>query len=122
MAITNADVENYHSRSWTNLSDAKKTEMRETAERLISNQFSVQVSRLPTLKGNEDDATKFLTAHLWTLANGGEPNSEGQTGSTVSYNTVTGEWSSSLSETKYGRMFRDAFLADEQGIAIVMTK
>ena len=122
MSVTVEDVENLSAKDWINLDSDTKQDLLDMAERMLNGPFSARVSRLPTVVGDRDDALKWLTAHLWELSIGGEAQSEGQTGATVSYNTVTGEWESSLSQTRYGRTFRDVHLRDEQSIGIVMTR
>jgi hypothetical protein len=113
------DVDNLSKSAWTNLPDSKKQEMLDIAGRLIDNQLSGKTSTVPELEGNRDDAHRYLTAHLWTLAEGGESGSESGTGGSVTYNTTTGEWQQSLSETRWGRLFRDLYLGNDQSTGIV---
>ena len=122
MPVTRSDVEDLDSTGWQGLPDSKKDELLSVAENEVNNQYSAKVARLPTLVGDKDDAIKHLAAHKWELAEGGEPDSESQTGGNVSYNTSSGTWDSTLSETRYGRTFRDVYLRDEQNIGIVITR
>ena len=122
MAVTVTDVENYGSKGWQQLDPDVKDELLSHAEKLIQNQFNDRVATLPTLIGDQDDATKLLTAHLWELAEGGEAQSESGEGGNVTYNTVTGETINSLTETRYGRMFSDLYLRDRMGIGVVRSR
>jgi len=122
MAVTKSDVENYGSKGWQQLDTDVKDELLSHAQALIQNQFQDRVATLPTLIGNEEDATKLLTAHLWELAEGGEAQSESGEGGNVTYNTVTGETINSLTETRYGRMFSDLYLRDRLGIGVVRSR
>lgn len=121
MAVTRADVENLDATKWEQMDNDVKDEWLGIAQNLVSNQFGDRVATLPELQGDQDDATKILTAHCWELAQGGEAQSESSTGGSINYNTVTGDVVQSLSETRYGRMFRSEYLRDEQGIGIVRT-
>ena len=122
MAVTKSDVENYGSKGWQQLDGNVKDELLSHAQALIQNQFQDRVATLPTLIGNEEDATKLLTAHLWELAEGGEAQSESGEGGNVTYNTVTGEPLDSLSETRYGREFQDFYLRDRLGIGVIRSR
>lgn len=122
MPVTIQDVENYASKQFRQLDDDVKQEQLALAESLLSNQFSKRVATLPNFKGDRDFGKKLLTAHLWDLAQGGEAQSESSEGGSVTYNTVTGNAVDSLQETKYGRLFRDQFLFDEQGISVVRSR
>jgi len=119
--ITRSDVEKLDSTSWQQLDDTKKDELVSIAERMIDNQFGGRISTLGTLEGDEDDAAKFLAAHLFELSEGGEAQSESTTGGSVNYNTVTGDMVDGLSETRWGRMFSSEFL-DRGGIGVVRTQ
>ena len=121
-SVTVDDVENYGSTNWRQLDADVKDEMFELAQSLIDNQFSKQVSTLPNFRGNRGFGLKLLTAHLWEMAEGGEAQSESSEGGSVTYNTVTGDPVDSLQETRYGRIFRDQFLFDEQGISVVRSR
>ena len=122
MSVTVEDVENYGSTNWRQLDSAVKAEMLELAQSLMDNQFSKRVATLPNFRGDRDFGLKLLTAHLWEVAEGGEAQSESSEGGSVTYNTVTGDPVDSLQETRYGRIFRDQFLFDEQGISIVRSR
>jgi hypothetical protein len=121
MAVTLEDVEDLSSVAWTQLTDNKKQSLLDMAERTINNQLSERHATFDTVEGDRDDAIRLLAAHKWELAEGGEAQSESSQGGNVSYNTVTGEWQASLSETRYGRMLSDLYLRDRQGLAIVIS-
>jgi len=121
MAVTTSDVEALSSTGWDQLNDSKKSEMLSIANSLIDGQLSRRQSNFSSLEGDRDEAVKWLTAHLWELAEGGESQSESSQGGNTSYNTVTGEWQNSLTETRYGRILSDLYLRDRQSVAIVRT-
>ena len=121
MSVTIEEVENFSSTGWEQLNQDKKEAMLEVAEDLINNQLSRRMSRFSTLEGNRDHAIMLMCSHLLELAQGGESQSDSTQGGSVSYNTVTGEWQQSLTETRYGRMLSDLYLRDRQGLSIVRT-
>lgn len=122
MAVTIDDVESLDSTGWTQLNDTKKQDLLDIAKNQIEGPLSARVSTLPTIIGDQDDALKFLAAHYWELAEGGESQSESSQGGNVNYNTVTGDWTDGLSETRYGRALRDTYLRDKLGIGVVRTQ
>jgi hypothetical protein len=122
MSVTISDVENYSATNWQQLDASVKSELLEHAESLMDNQFSERISTLPNFEGNRDDGLKLLTSHLWDLSQGGEATSESADGGSVTYNTVTGETLDSLTETRYGRQFKDLYLRDRQGIGVVRSR
>lgn len=122
MAVTVADVESLSATGWEQLDSSKKTDLLDIAQTLIDGQLSSQQSRFSTIEGNRDHATTLMAGHLFELAEGGEAQSEGSQGGNISYNTVTGEWQSSLSETRYGRTLSDLYLRDRQSLGIVRTR
>ena len=121
MAVTTDDVEALSSTGWKQLNDSKKTEMLSIANSLVDGQLSRRQSNFSSLEGNRDEAVKWLTAHLWELSQGGESQSESGQGGSVNFNTVTGEWQNSLTETRYGRILSDLYLRDRQSVSIVRT-
>jgi hypothetical protein len=121
MAVTVSDVEDLSSTGWTQLNNSKKTELLGIAETLVDGQLSERQSNFSTLQGDRDEAVRWLAAHFYEIAEGGESQSENSQGGSVSYNTVTGEWQNSLSETRYGRILSDLYLRDRQGLGIVKT-
>lgn len=121
MAVTVSDVEELSSTSWEQFDQTKKQELLDMAETQADTIYSGRMSHTPTLEGDRDDFVRLLAAHLWTLANGGEAQSESSTGGSVTYNTVTGDPIDSLSETKWGRMAKE-YIRSKQSIAIVRTR
>ena len=120
--ITKEDVEHLSATSWSNLDDQTFNEYLEIAETLMDNQFSDQVATLPTFEGDRKHGGALLVAHLLELSEGGEASSESGEGGSVTYNTVTGETLDALTETRYGRIFKDLYLRDRQGIGIVRSR
>jgi hypothetical protein len=121
MAVTVSDVEKLDSLGWEQLNSDKKDELLTIAESLVDGQLSERQSNFSTLQGNRDEAVQWLAAHFYELAEGGEAQSESSQGGNVNYNTVTGEWQNSLSETRYGRLLSDMYLRDRQGLGLVRT-
>ena len=119
MAVTLSDVEELDAQGWQQIDDAVKQESLDRARRLLDNQFSDRVATLPTFVGSRDDGLKLLAAHLIEMATGGEAQSESTEGSSVTYNTVTGETVDNLTETRYGRQFSDYYLRDRLGIGVI---
>jgi hypothetical protein len=119
MAVTISDVEKLDSKSWSQLPDSHKTEMLNIAQRRADNQYGGDASTLSIVEGSRDDFVKWLAAHLWELAEGGEAQSESGAGGSVNYNTVTGETFDDLGQTRYGRVARE--YVDRGGAGIVRT-
>jgi hypothetical protein len=122
MAVTLSDVEELDAQGWQQIDDAVKQESLDRARRLLDNQFSDRVATLPTFVGSRDDGLKLLAAHLIEMATGGEAQSESTEGSSVTYNTVTGETVDNLTETRYGRQFSDYYLRDRLGIGVIRSR
>jgi hypothetical protein len=122
MTVSINDVEDYDSTGWSQLDESVKTAQLEQAKSLIDHQFGDRVSTLPEFVGDRDNGIKLLAAHLFEIAEGGEAQSESGEGGNVTYNTISGDTMQSLTETRYGRMFRDLHLRDEQGIGVVRSK
>ena len=120
MAVTVSDVEDWDSKSWSQLDSTKKSNLLDKAERYVSTVFDGRVATLSEIEGDRDDLITLVAAHFWELAEGGEAQSESATGGSVNYNTVTGEVYNGLSETRYGRMALE-YVRDESQIGIVRT-
>jgi hypothetical protein len=121
MAVTISDVEKLDAKGWEHLPDAKKTALLEDAETLSETVYGDDVATLPTIESNVDTFKKYLAAHLWELAEGGEAGSESNTGGNVSYSLGNPtETYQSLSQTRYGRTCT-AMLGGRDGIGIVRT-
>lgn len=120
MPPTVSEVEKLSATSWNSLGSQHKQDLLDIAEREANSIYSGQVSTLPTIEGDKDDFIRYLAAHKFEQAEGGEAQSESNTGGSVSYNTVTGEVINDLSQTRYGRTARE-YLRDESSIGIVRT-
>lgn len=127
MSVVVEDVEALSAKGWSQLEgsntqgDTRKEQLLEMAKSIIDGQLSQRQSNFSTLEGERDEAVRWLAAHFYELAEGGEPQSESTQGGNVNFNTVTGEWQNSLTETRYGRVLSDMYLRDRQSIAIVKT-
>jgi len=122
MPVTLNDVEELDAQGWQQIDEETKEEALDRARRLLDNQFSDRVATLPTFVGTRDDGLKLLAAHLIEMATGGEAQSESTEGSSVTYNTVTGEAMDNLTETRYGRQFSDYYLRDRLGFGVVRSR
>jgi hypothetical protein len=95
-------VEQLSSTGWTQLSDSRKDELIREAIGERDTLYNERMSRLPTLDGDAEVFTLNLAAHKWTLASGGEAQSESGEGGSVSYaNGGAGE--DYLKLTRYGK-------------------
>lgn len=119
--VTTSEVEALNSKGWSQLSSSKKTELLDLAESIVDGQLSARQSNFSTIEGDSEEAKRWLAAHFYEMAEGGEAQSESSQGGSVSFNTVTGEWASSLSGTRYGRTLNDLYLRDRQGMGIQRT-
>lgn len=120
-SITVEDVENVSATGWEQLNPDKKDYLLGKAKRKVQGVWDIRQANTSSIKGDEVDATILAAAHAFELSEGGEAQSESSQGGNVSYNTVTGEWYESLSETRFGRELRDDYLQDQQGISMVRT-
>jgi len=118
MAVTKSDVEKLDAQSWNSLTDSKKDALLSDAQTESQTIYSGRFARTPTLVGDRDIFVKNLAAHKWELAEGGQPNSESQTGGSTSYDTSPGD--SYLEQTRYGQTCLE-HLDDRQSIGIVRT-
>ena len=120
MTPTIAEVESLSNMGWQGLDDTLKQDLLDISEREADTIYSGQTSTLSILEGNRDDFIKYLAAHKWEQAEGGEAQSENAGGGSVTYNTVTGEIPKGLSETRYGRTALE-YIRDEMSISVVRT-
>lgn len=116
--VTTDDVEDLDSTGWQSLSSSKKSALLADAETERDTMYSGRNSRYKTVVGDEDVFIKNLAAHKWELAEGGEAQSESQTGGSTSYQQ--GQSEDYLSLTRFG-MTASRHLADEQSTSIVRT-
>ena len=115
---TQSDVEALSSTGFTQLSDTKKQALLDDAITETDNLYgNKRMSRIPNLDGDREIFIKNLAAHKWTIAEGGEAQSESSAGGSVSYNTVTGDAINNLQQTRYGREALN-HVRDRQGIGI----
>ncbi len=121
MSVSIDDVEPLSSDGWGQLDDKTKKALLAQAESATDTVYGGRVSRLNEIEADRDYFVQNLTAHYWELAEGGEATSESATGGSVSYNTVTGDTMSNLTETRYGRICRD-YLRNQASIGIVTTR
>lgn len=103
MAVTVSDVEALDSMGWDQLDNAKKQALLDIAESEAQSLYGGDLSTFSEIEGSTDDFIKYLAAHKWELAEGGETQSESSSGGSVNYNTVTGESTDTLEQTRYGR-------------------
>jgi len=89
------------STGWTQLSRDRKSEAIRAAISERDTLYSGRMSRLPTLDGDAEYFTLFLSAHKMELAEGGQAQSESGEGGSVSYDT--GQVEDYLSLTRYGK-------------------
>lgn len=120
MTVTISDVEQISSTNWEHLDQTTKQALLDDAEGAKDDIYSARVSHIPTLAGDADRFVKYLAAHKWTLAEGGETQSMSQTGGNVNYNLASADAVDNLSHTRYGREAKK-MLRDEQSIGIVRT-
>lgn len=93
-------VDSGSSTGWTQLSDGRKDELIREAIGERETLYSERMSRLPTLDGDAEVFTLNLARHKWTLASGGEAQSESGEGGSVSYQTTSPD--EYLQLTRYG--------------------
>ncbi|AFH21550.1 hypothetical protein OSG_eHP4_00040 [environmental Halophage eHP-4] len=118
MAVTVSDVEALESKGWQSLDSTTKQDLLDDAKAERDTLYSGRVARTPILDGDEEVFIKNLTAHKWELAEGGEAQSESQTGGNTSYNLANAEPREYLTETRFGRTCLE-HLDQRQGIGIV---
>lgn len=94
-------VEDLSSTGWTQTSRSRKAEAIRSAIAERDSLYSERMSRLPTLKGDAEYFTLFLSAHKLELVEGGEAQSESGEGGSVSYQS--GNVDEYLSLTRYGK-------------------
>jgi len=98
------DVRDIDTTGWSQtLDDPQVKTQIDIAESERNDIYSGQTSTRPAVEGNEKNFIRYLAAHKCELAEGGEVQSEGQGGSSTSYNTVTGDPVDTLQQTRYGR-------------------
>lgn len=105
MATTSAsDIQEVYGEKEPALSSSKQSSLATHAEDLTEQVFGGRVSRQAELEGDEDLFATYLGAHLWEIAEGGEAQSQSQTGGSVNFAHLQTNIESTLSETRYGRV------------------
>lgn len=99
------------------LTNSQKDALVEMANRFADDVFGGTVRSIGEVEGDDGDFKRLLAAHLWELAEGGEAQSESQSGGSVSYSVNPGNVEQSLSQTRYGRMAR-AYLRQEGQVGV----
>lgn len=104
----------------TSKSDSTIQDIIDEAERLTDNIYSGQVAREGELQGDRDDFIRLIALHKLTLSEGGEMQSESQTGGTVNYNLSNAGDGLGLSQTRFGRE-ASTYLREEISIGFELT-
>ena len=102
--VTVDDVQAVYGENEPAIDEAKKQELVDVAERLREQVFGGRVARLSEIEGDTDDFTRYLAAHLWEVAEGGEVQNSSQTGGSVAFQHLQTNIESTLGETRYGRL------------------
>ena len=82
-----ADVQAVYGEKEPALDTQKKQDLLDDAETEADTIYSRRTTRTPILTGDRDIFIKNLAAHKWTQAEGGEVQSESQTGGSSTYET-----------------------------------
>ncbi|QAS68859.1 HK97 gp6-like/SPP1 gp15-like head-tail connector [Haloferax tailed virus 1] len=114
-----SQVENLSSTGWVNTSRERKAEAIRSAIAERDTLYSGNMSRLPTLDGDAEYFTLYLSAHKIQLFEGGEAQSESGEGGSVSYSTGGGG-EKDLQKTRYGRMALE-YVWEDNSIAALRT-
>lgn len=83
---------------------AQQNQLVSIAENITEDVFGGRITRQNEIEGNEADFAKYLAAHLWEIAEGGETNSQSQSGGSVNFQHLQTNIESTLAETRYGRL------------------
>ncbi len=118
MAVTVSDVQAIYGEKSPAIDSTKQQALLDVATRLKDDVFGGRLTHLSEIEGDQDDFIKYLAAHLWEIAEGGEASGHSQTGGNVNYQHLQGNISQTLSETRYGRVAQ-MFLRNESSIGIV---
>lgn len=109
-------VDQGSSTAWSQLSRGRQAELIREAIGERETLYSETMSRLPTLQGDAEVFSLNLARHKWTLAEGGEAQSESGEGGSVSYQT--GNVDEYLTLTRYGKTALRHIRMDESISAI----
>jgi len=94
-------VEQLDKDGWQNLDDGRKEDLIRQALGERDTLYTGRMARTPTLDGDREVFSLNLAAHKWTLAEGGEVESESGEGGNVSY--TRGQVDDYLQLTRFGR-------------------
>ena len=115
-SVTVSDVESLENKGWQSLDASKKSDLLADAEQEYKDLYSGRLARNSVNRTTEDLLVKYLAAHKFELAEGGEAQSESQTGGNTSYNVANPE--TYLELTRYGQTVLD-YLNQRQQVSIV---
>lgn len=100
---TRSEVESYMPQS--GLTDGEKDTLVSVANRFANDVYGGTVRTIGETEGNEKDFKSLIAAHLWTLAEGGEVQSQNQAGGSIAYNVNAADVDqTALAQTRWGRM------------------
>jgi len=101
----------------TSKSDSRLQAIIDRSERLADSIYSGQIGREGEQQGDRDDFIELLSLHRLTLEEGGEKQSESQTGGTTNFAHATPEDSRGLHQTRWGREAL-IYLRDESSFGV----
>jgi len=110
-----SDVKEYYGN--TALTDTEISNVISRASTVVDDVYGGRLLGFPETEGTEKEYKALFTCHLIALREGGESQSESQTGGSITYNVSTAEATNELGDTKWGRMF-SGFLRDEQNFNV----
>ena len=88
--VTVEDVQAVYGEKPPALDETKQQALLDDAETEADTIYSRRTTRTPILAGDRDIFIKHLAAHKWELAEGGELQSQSQTGGSVNFQTSPG--------------------------------
>ena len=110
-----SDVKEYY--GTTALTDSEIDSLIANASTMVDDIYGGRLVGFPEVEGTEKEYKALFTCHLIALREGGESQSESQTGGSITYNVSTAEATNELGDTKWGRMF-SGYLRDEQSFNV----
>lgn len=102
--ISTSDVQAVYGDQSPSFDSAQQDQLVQIAQNITDDVFSGRVTHQSEVEGDREDFTAYLGAHLWEIAEGGEANSQSQSGGSVNYQHLQTNLESTLSETRYGRI------------------
>lgn len=100
------------------LSTSKRDDLVSIAESLTEDVFGGRTGRNTIIEGDENDFAKYVAAHLWEQAEGGEPSGQTQTGGSVNYQHLTDNLQGSLGDSRFGRIAL-MFIREDASVSVV---